>query len=289
MAQSHFYTSTDGLKLHIREWGEPSSALPVVCLAGLTRNHIDFETVAERLSKTRRVVAFDYRGRGLSDRDADASHYDLLVENADILAGLTHLNIAQAIIIGTSRGGLHSLLFTLTRPTLMRGLVLNDIGPVIENEGLKRIRNYVGKVPRPTSWDDAVAIAKKVMSAHFTSLSDDDWLAYARGTFVETADGQFELSYDPTLMKGLEALDLDKPFPTLWPQFDALSLGPVPVLTIRGEHSDLLSEATLAEMATRHPRFSSLTVPGQGHAPLLRDEASLRRIEDFISEIDPLT
>ena len=286
MAQSHFYTSTDGLKLHIREWGETSSALPIVCLAGLTRNHIDFESIAERLRGTRRVVALDYRGRGLSDRDKDATHYDLLVENADILAGLTHLNITQAIVIGTSRGGLHSLLFTLTRPTLMRGLVLNDIGPVIENEGLKRIRNYVGKVPIPKSWDDAVAIARSVMSAHFTSLNDDDWLAYARGTFVETASGQFELSYDPALMKGLEALDLDKPFPTLWPQFMALAAGPL--LTIRGENSDLLTEATLTEMAARHPRFSSLTIAGQGHAPLLRDEASLRRIEDFISEIDPL-
>ncbi len=286
MAQSHFYTSTDGLKLHIREWGETSSALPIVCLAGLTRNHIDFESIAERLSGTRRVVALDYRGRGLSDRDKDATHYDLLVENADILAGLTHLNITQAIVIGTSRGGLHSLLFTLTRPTLMRGLVLNDIGPVIENEGLKRIRNYVGKVPIPKSWDDAVAIARSVMSAHFTSLNDDDWLAYARGTFVETAGGQFELSYDRALMKGLEALDLDKPFPTLWPQFMALAA--VPLLTIRGENSDLLTEATLTEMAARHPRFSSLTIAGQGHAPLLRDEASLRRIEDFISETDPL-
>lgn len=287
MPESRFYTSTDGLKLHIRDWGSPSAALPVVCLPGLTRNHTDFEAVAQRLSTTRRVVAFDYRGRGLSDRDADWTHYDLLVENADILAGLTSFNIAQAIIIGTSRGGLHSLLFTLTRPTLMRGLVLNDIGPVIENEGLKRIRSYVGKVARPQSWEDAVTIAKRVMGAHFTTLSEDDWLAYARGTFTETADGPFELSYDPALMKGLEALDLDKPFPTLWPQFDALAT--LPVLTIRGEHSDLLSPATLAEMAARHPRFSSLTVPGQGHAPLLRDEQSLRRISDFISEIDPLT
>ena len=286
MVESRFYTSTDGLKLHIRDWGTPSSALPVVCLPGLTRNHIDFETVAERLSATRRVIAFDYRGRGLSDHDPDHTHYDLLVENADILTGLTSLNITQAIIIGTSRGGLHSMLFTLTRPTLMRGLVLNDIGPVIENEGLKRIRSYVGKVGRPTSWGDAVAIAKKVMSAHFTSLTENDWLAYAKGTFCETASGKFELSYDAALMKGLEALDLDKPFPTLWPQFDALKT--IPVLTIRGEHSDLLSEATLGEMAQRHPRFSSLTVPGQGHAPLLRDEATLRRIEQFINEIDPL-
>ncbi len=67
-----------------------------------------------------------------------------------------------------------------------------------------------------------------------------------------------------------------------------MALAAVPLLTIRGENSDLLTEATLTEMAARHPRFSSLTIAGQGHAPLLRDEASLRRIEDFISEIDPL-
>ena len=281
---SRFVTSKDGLKLHMKDWGAASPALPVVCLPGLTRNAGDFDVLATRLCATRRVVALDYRGRGLSDRDPDWKHYDLFVENIDILTVLEATGIEAAIFVGTSRGGLHSMLMTGTRPTLLRAVVLNDIGPVLEVEGLRRIQSYVGKLPRPSSWAGAVEIAKGIMGAHFTGLSEADWLAYARLTFEETEAG-FAPRYDPAIMKAFAQMDLDKPIPALWPQFDALA--PVPVLAIRGENSDLLSPETLAEMARRHPHFEALTVPGQGHAPLLMDEPTLARIEAFIARVDP--
>ncbi len=283
MADSHFYTSLDGLKLHIRQWGTGSDLLPIVCLPGLTRNHMDFDSIAQRLSTKRQVIAFDYRGRGLSQRDPDWTHYDLLVENADILKGLAELQITQAIILGTSRGGLHAMLFTLTQPALLRGVILNDIGPVIEPEGLKRIRAYVGKYEQPKTWDEAIAAAKRAMGSQFTNISEEDWRAYVQATFTQT-DGAIELSYDPALSKGLEALNLDAPLPSLWPQFGALA--GVPVMCIRGETSYLLSEETVTQMAAQHPNFTRVDVPGQGHAPLLRDESTQAAIEKFIALID---
>jgi len=282
---SRFFTAKDGLRLHMRDWGAPTGALPVVCLPGLSRTAADFDVLAARLAATRRVMALDYRGRGLSDRDPDWKHYDLFVENIDILTVLEAAGVEAAIFVGTSRGGLHTMLLTGTRPQILRGVVLNDIGPVLEKEGLRRIQSYVGKLPTPTSWAEAVGIAKGIMAARFTGLSEADWEAYAQLTFEETASG-FTTRYDPAIMLAFGQMDLEKPIPALWPQFEALA--PVPVLAIRGENSDLLSPETLTEMASRHPNFEALTVPGQGHAPLLMDEPTLARIEAFVARIDPV-
>jgi pimeloyl-ACP methyl ester carboxylesterase len=164
------------------------------------------------------------------------------------------------------------------RPVLLQGVVLNDIGPVIEPRGLARIRGYVGKLPEPKSWADAVDLLKHIASSQFTALVESDWDKYARTTFEER-EGRFVPLYDSALMHNLSKLDLDA-VPTLWPQFDGLRH--VPVLVIRGENSDLLSPATVAEMIERHPDCAGMTVPGQGHAPLLIDGPTIRRIIGFV-------
>jgi pimeloyl-ACP methyl ester carboxylesterase len=259
----------------------------VLCLPGLARTAADFDVIARALAggaagQPRRVVALDYRGRGLSERDPDWKNYDLRVENADILAAMDALGLGHAIFLGTSSGGLDIFMTAATRPGAMRGAILNDIGPVIEAQGLARIRGYVGKLPAPHSWNDAVDLVKRVMGGQFTTLDDEEWLAYAQLTFEDTG-GKFEPRYDPRLMKTLEAIDLEAPLPTAWPQFEGLA--GIPTLSLRGEHSDLLSAATVAEMAKRHPRFEAHEVPGQGHAPLLRDEATIAAIARFIAAI----
>jgi pimeloyl-ACP methyl ester carboxylesterase len=222
-------------------------------------------------------VALDYRGRGLSDREP-AGDYDLMVENADVLAVATALELHEAVLVGTSRGGLHAMIIGATRPTLLRGVVLNDVGPRIETAGLVRIRGYVGKLPTPRDMEDAVDLLRTIGRAQFTDLSEDDWRTYAELTF-EAREGAIVPRYDPRLSKGLAALDLDRPLPQLWPQFDALKHAPL--LAIRGANSDLLSPQTLAEMVARHPRAQAMTVDGQGHAPLLLDDATLERIARF--------
>ena len=286
--QSHFISAPDGLRLHVRSYEPGVSALtPVVCLPGLTRNSDDFEALAEALAQgaaggPRRVIALDYRGRGLSEHDSNWRNYDLKVENADILACLTALEIGEAAFVGTSRGGLHVMMFAITRPAMLRGAVLNDIGPVIEAQGLARIRSYVGKLPTPHSWADAVDLAKSVMGAQFSNLNAVDWDAYARGTFMET-DGKFQLRYDPALMRTMENINLDVALPTAWPQFEGLSH--IPLLALRGANSDLLSPQTLEQMQARHSRCEAHIVEGQGHAPLLRDAPTIARIGEFLRDL----
>jgi pimeloyl-ACP methyl ester carboxylesterase len=287
--ESRFFTAVDGLRLHVRDYGSPLDAgIPAVCLAGLTRNSADFGPLASALAaglagKKRRVLALDYRGRGLSDYDPDWKNYSLAVENSDVLSILTALEIDAAVFIGTSRGGLHTMQLSATRPAALRGAVLNDIGPVLEPRGMARIRGYVGKLPAPRSIPDAVDLLKEMMSERFNGLSEADWEAYAKITFTD-AVGRIGPRYDQNLMKTLIDLDLEQPLPSMWPQFDGLAR--VPLLILRGANSDLLSVATLNEMKARHPGAQTYTVPGQGHAPLLLDQETIARICAFVGKID---
>lgn len=281
---SHFVSAPDGLRLHYREYGSfAGPLLPIVCLPGLARTAADFDRLARILAEhDRRVLALDYRGRGLSARDPDPKNYDLRIESADVLAVLTAAEVGRAVFVGTSRGGLITMILAALRPTIIRGAVLNDIGPVIEAEGLARIRGYVGKLPRPNSWTEAVDLLKGLAGSQFTALTEADWLDFAQLTFAEE-NGFFITTYDTALMENLKTMDLDA-IPTLWPQFEALRHAPV--LTIRGANSDLLSSATAAEMMRRHPDCALHTVVGQGHAPFLTDAPTVERIRTFISHCE---
>jgi pimeloyl-ACP methyl ester carboxylesterase len=287
---SRFLSAPDGLRLHLRDYGPRlAQALPVVCLPGLARTAADFDKIALALStgtagQARRVVALDYRGRGESDWDRDPNNYNMRVENADILSALAAIEINGAVFIGTSRGGLHVMMLAASRPALLRGVILNDIGPKIETEGLLRIRGYVGKLPQPRSFADAVDMFKEMAGQQFPALSDADWKIFVGLTFKEE-NGQLKPRYDRKLSHSLKGFDVEQPLPTLWPQFAGLAN--IPVLVIRGELSDILSEETLAEMLARHSSCQVYRVSGQGHAPLLIDDASINKICEFIAEIDP--
>ncbi|WP_273513721.1 alpha/beta fold hydrolase [Phreatobacter oligotrophus] len=281
---SRFVTSSDGLKLHARLYGQPvSGRLPVLCLPGLSRNAGDFDVVARVLAAERQVVALDYRGRGLSDRDPNWQNYALPVELNDLLAVTTVLGLERAVFLGTSRGGLLTMLTTAARPTLIAGAILNDIGPVIDGAGLARIKSYLGRLPGPANWDEAVTLLKTISQSRFPALTDEDWRRQAGSIWMER-DGRLDAAFDPALAKTLEAVNFDQPLPTLWPQFDGL--GAVPVMVIRGANSDILSEGTVAAMAARRPDLDILTVPGQGHAPLLNDAPSIARIQAFVRRCD---
>lgn len=277
--ESRFFTAPDGVRLHARVYEAPGEACPVLCLPGLARTALDFDPLARALSEgrhgpPRRVVALDYRGRGESGLDP-AGAYEVMVEHADLLAVAAALDVSEAVVIGTSRGGLHAMILAATKPELLRGVVLNDVGPRLETQGLLRIRAYVGKLPTPASYAQAAAMLKDVAGAQFPALNDEDWAFFAFTTFKPGAAG-LAPRYDVRLAQALDALDLTQPLPEMWPQFEGLAK--IPTLAIRGALSDLFSAATLAEMATRHPVFSAATVPGQGHAPLLRDDATLQLI-----------
>lgn len=287
---NRFVAAPDGLRLHMSEYGSAlDPGVTVVCLPGLSRCSSDFKILAAALASgaaggiRRRVLTFDYRGRGASEHDLNWRNFELGVEQADIMAMLTAAEVTNAVFIGTSRGGLHVMALAAFRPHLLRGAVLNDVGPVLEAQGLMRIRRLLSEVRSPHSLKDGVDLLKSVMSHHFSALSEEEWELYALATF-QKADGSFGLKYSPALIKALEALDLEAPLPTLWPLYDTLKK--LPLLIIRGANSDILSPETFAEMARRHETCETHVVAGQGHAPLLYDEASVMKIGAFIAKID---
>ncbi|MBA2125274.1 alpha/beta hydrolase [Hyphomicrobium methylovorum] len=282
-----YFHGRDGLRLYGRHYRAaiPAGARPIVCLAGLTRNSRDFHTIALALSQNsspaRDVFTLDTRGRGLSEHDRDWKNYAVPIEMQDAIDYMTMLGLREAGIIGTSRGGLITMVLAAVQPSLVGPVVLNDIGPLIEMDGLARIAGYVGRIPVPKNWPDAARIVRDLTQRDFPNLTDEDTDAVARQLFNEK-NGKPTSGYDSKLTKCLSVLD--GPIPALWPQFEALKR--VPLLVLRGGNSDLLSEATVEEMRRRHPQMSSVTVPGEGHAPLLRDAPTIGAIASFFANTD---
>lgn len=286
--RSVYVTAKDGLKLHLREYGErPAPGLPIVCLPGLTRASVDFHPLAYALAhdpkRPRRVLALDYRGRGLSDYDPNPANYSIPVELDDVLTVLTACAAEPAIIVGTSRGGMIAMALGVVRPTAIAAVVLNDIGPVVDMSGLLRIKDYVGKLPQPKDFAEGAAVMRDLFTSQFPKFTERDWIASAYRTWREE-DGKLVLTYDPALANTLATFDVNAPMPDLWPQFD--SLAHVPMLIIRGAVSDLLSPQTVAEMCARRQQCDVLEVPDQGHAPLLLEPETIAHIAAFIDKCD---
>ncbi len=282
-----FYTARDGLRLYARHYPAPGSTRrPVLCLAGLTRNSRDFHHLASVLSNpalptSRHVYAIDYRGRGRSAYDPDWQNYQVMNELLDTLDFMTIEGLSDTAIVGTSRGGILAMIMAAVRPGNIGAVVLNDIGPLIEREGLLRIVSYVGRIPLPSTWAEAGELVRSMAQRHFPAVPSDMWEDIARQQYNDEG-GRPAPGYDQELNR--TASILDGPLPELWPQFKALSR--VPVLTLRGELSDILSAATAERVQREHPDMTLLTVPGQGHAPLLRDEPSIQAIVDFLARAD---
>lgn len=286
---SVFISAPDGLRLHARCHGPRSApATPVVCLPGLARTAADFDTLAAALAgdpkQPRRVIALDYRGRGLSDYDRDPANYNFQLELADVLAAVTALDATPAIFVGTSRGGILAMLLAAVRPTAIAGVVLNDIGPVIEPKGLMRIKGYVGKLPQPRTFEEGAEILRRLFDAQFPKLTHEDWLKSAHRTFKQE-NGALVPTYDVKLAKTMEGIDFERPFPPLWGAFDALVNKPV--MVIRGANSDILSAATVEAMRARRAALEAIEVPDQGHTPLLVEADVIARIAAFAAACEP--
>lgn len=284
----YFVTAPDGLRLHARGYGDRNRRhLPVVCLPGLARTTDDFDTLAAALAndpdRARHVLAVDSRGRGESEYDRDPANYNIATEVADLLAVLNALEVEPAVFVGTSRGGILAMVLASVRPTAIAGVVLNDIGPVVETRGLERIKSYLGRLPQPENLDHAADILRHLFAAQFPKLGPDDWTAFARRTFKEQ-DGSFKPRYDPKLAEVLNGVDMARSLPPLWKEFDALAS--VPVMVVRGANSDILSEQTVAEMSVRRPDMDVLVVPDQGHAPLLAEREVITRIGEFVARCE---
>jgi pimeloyl-ACP methyl ester carboxylesterase len=279
------FTAPDGLRLFGRECGPKESRFtPLLCLAGLTRNAKDFEPMAAKL-RDRRIIAFDYRGRGRSQY-ADPATYTPRHELADCVALLDHLCIDKACVVGTSRGGIIAMLMARLQEARIAGAILNDIGPRLEKEGLLRIARLMRQRLEFRSWAEA-AKELRAGAPETSGLTDADWQCFARRLYREEA-GRIVRDYDPAL-----ALSFPSPEeiareaqPQLWIQFGALKEKPCAVL--RGEFSDLLSEATVREMAAVHKGLITASVSGRGHVPFLDEPESIAAVLRVAERCDGL-
>jgi pimeloyl-ACP methyl ester carboxylesterase len=284
MVESRFTAASDGLALHALDYGDPRSPrLPVVCLPGLSRTAEDFTPLATALAKERRVLALDLRGRGRSGYDRDPANYKIAVETDDVIAVVMALVVGPAIFVGTSRGGLVTMTLATKRLDLIAGVVLNDIGPVVDTAGVMRIKSYVGKLAQPATFQQGADILRGLSDNQFPKLTAADWLAAAKRAWREQ-DGRLVVTYDPALTHTLETVSPDKPFPTLWNEFDAMAR--VPLMVVHGANSDILSTATVTAMQARRPDMEVVTVPDQGHAPFLSDAPTIAAIAAFAAKCD---
>jgi pimeloyl-ACP methyl ester carboxylesterase len=276
-----YFRAQDGLSLYYRDYGNESLAgTPILCLAGLTRHSADFHELALRFSGRHRVLAMDLRGRGNSDYDPDASHYTPATYVNDIGHLLTAANCHQVIVIGTSLGGLLAMAMGAAKPTALRAVVLNDVGPEIDPTGIARIQAYVGKASVPTTMAEAAQAMQEIYGIAFPDLSPEDWMKQAEASYRIGNDGNLSLAYDPAI--ATTGGDVTKS--NLWPYFN--SLRSIPLLALRGELSDLLNAKTFVEMQKQNPDMIAVTVKNRGHAPLLDEPDCLLAIDHFIENVE---
>ena len=281
--KDRFFNSWNGLRLHYRDYDGPRDKPPILCLPGLTRNARDFEPVADRFARDWRVLAMSFRGRGKSAYDPDSANYAPLTYAGDVLKFLDELGIADAVFVGTSLGGIVTMLLADTDDERIAGALLNDIGPQIVDEGIARIGKYVGVPVYYDDWEAASAGFAERMQPIYPSWQKPDWERYVRRILREEDDGRIGLDYDMAIRDNfLKALD--EPPVSAWHLLDNLVDKPVTIL--RGATSDLFDEATANRMAEKLPAAELVTIPDVGHAPSFDERESLDALARLLDRIE---
>ena len=276
-----FFESEDGLKLYYRDFGAANAGTPVICLPGLTRNSRDFEDLANYLSDRRRVITCDFRGRGYSEYDENWENYHPLTYVQDTWTLLDHLGIEEIIVVGTSLGGLCAMVMATTQGDRVAGVVMNDIGPEINPAGIARVKEYTGRVPPVSSWDEAAAQSKEIYGEWLPGLSDEDWNKMAWRAYRENEKGVPHLDMDPNIGEAVRKVGAQKGDP--WALFDSLRDKPVTLLW--GVMSDILTQDIIEKMTARKPDLNVVAVPNRGHVPLLNEPECLAALDAFLEEV----
>jgi len=301
----HRYTAHDGLSLYYRSYGAGDAV--AVCLPGLTRNCQDFEDLAEhlaghgvgRVERPWRVLTPNLRGRGRSDRDAKLANYHPGTYVRDVWTLLDGLGVDRVALIGTSLGGLMSMIMADQQPDRLRGVVLNDVGPELPPEAVARILQYVGRTPPASDWAAAAAAAKQNYGVAFPDAPDSFWERYVRLSWAENAEGRPAPDMDPAIgdalrkaqgavrvLRWLRRRGLVKRFGGVpidtWDAFRALTM---PCLLLRGALSDVLTEDLVDRMRQAKPDLEVVQVPERGHAPLLDEPLARAGIDDFLQRL----
>jgi len=280
------WRSNDGLTLRYQDYPArndvPVGRPPILCIPGLTRNARDFEPVAERFAGDWRVICPDLRGRGASDYAKDTSTYTPLQYVEDIGLLVDHLGLTRVVAVGTSLGGIITVLLAMQRPDLLAGAVINDIGPVIETDGLGRIQDYVGQGRSYPTWMHAARSLAEQSGTAYPDYAISDWLRFAKRLMCVGQSGRIVLDYDMKIAEPFQGQESPESV-DLWSAFQALDGRPS--LAVRGELSDILSASTLAGMDRRLPDMEVVTVPRIGHAPTLEEPIAQDAIARLLARI----
>jgi pimeloyl-ACP methyl ester carboxylesterase len=279
--EDRYFRVGDGLRLHYRDYPGPAGKPPLLCLHGLTRNTRDWADFGARYSPRHRVLALDFRGRAESDYDPVPARYSPMTYAADVIEMLDQLGIGEAVFVGTSLGGLVTMIIAATAPNRIRAAILNDVGPDVDPAGIDRILTYVGKDVRFKSWDDAANAIASNYGASFERFTHDDWVTMAKRNCRED-NGEIRFDYDMAIAEPFKTAG-PTPDVDLWPLFAALASKPL--LVVRGAKSDLLTAETAGKMAAVAPAMKLAVIPGVGHAPELSEPEAIRAIDDFLDSL----
>ena len=281
------WTSRDGLSLFARDYAGAGgeARLPIICLHGLTRNSKDFAEVAPRLAGTgRRVLVPDVRGRGLSDRDPDPSHYAPKVYARDVLDLMRSLGLARAVFLGTSMGGIIILTMMAMRSGAVAAAIFNDVGPEVAPDGIARIMRYVGQNAEVRDWTEAADYVRRTNGATFPEYDEADWDRLARSVFRDNG-GVPELDYDARILLPLLQQKPGKHRRLAWFLYCWLARTR-PTLLVRGEKSDVITSAIADKMTRKAPGLRRVDVPGVGHAPMLTEVEAVEAIDQFLRSVE---
>jgi pimeloyl-ACP methyl ester carboxylesterase len=271
------WTSGDGLKLHFRDYAGDAAKPPVLCFHGLTRNARDFEALAQRLAGEWRVLCPDMRGRGDSDYARDPMTYTPKHYVADVEALLAAEGIERFVAIGTSLGGLMTMMLAAPDPARIAAAVINDVGPEIEAAGLARIREYVGQGRSYETWVHAARALQEANRQIYPAWQLPDWLRMAKRCMVIGSGGRIVHDYDMNIAEPFKTADGSAPEPAvMWGMYEAVARRPL--LILRGAHSDILSAEVAARMNVRGAASELVTVSGVGHAPTLDEDEAVAAI-----------
>ena len=278
-----FWISADGLRLHYRDYGTKTDRPAVLCLPGLTRNARDFSHVAERLAGEWRVVCPDLRGRGDSAYAKNAASYNPLQYAQDLALLLAEAQIDRFVAVGTSLGGILTMLLAAAMPSRIAGALINDIGPEISPEGLARIRSYVGQGRSFPTWMHAARMVEELQGGAFPDYQVSNWLSMAKRAMVVGGNGRIVFDYDMKIAEPL-AVQGAETAPDLWPAL--LALKGKPVALLRGELSDILSPAVHRKMAKQLPGADLVTAARVGHAPMLDEPEAVAALDRLLARIE---
>jgi pimeloyl-ACP methyl ester carboxylesterase len=278
-----YWSSSDGLRLHYRDYAGSATRPPILCIPGLTRNARDFDGVAERLAGEWRVICVELRGRGESGYAKDPATYVPRTYVADVEALIAELKLDRFVLFGTSLGGLVTMLLAASEATRIAGAMINDIGPVIDARGLERIRGYVGRSQSWPTWLHAARFFAEAQGDRYPGWKLDQWLIFAKRLCKLNPSGRIVLDYDMRIAEPFKASG-GATGSDLWPAFGALA--GIPSLVVHGGISDLLTADTVAAMKASNPALESVTVPNVGHAPTLDESEAVEAIDRLLAKIE---